>query len=263
MGPEPGPLRPTEDAEVDVIPKLSLVVLAWNEEASVGPFLTQTLQWLDTRPGQHEIIVVDDGSTDRTAEIVRGFAAEDPRVRLVSHAVNRGMGGGMRSGFASARGDYVTILAADGQVRASEIDKLLPHLHKATIVSSIYTRRPSERYRVLMSAGLRGLMRALIGLSFQLEGIYLFPVKLAREEIGLDTIKAETFFFSFELISRAIQRGETVYVTEVEPLPRMAGESKVANTSRIKRVATELLAFRRQLRAEGSLGIFGLKAARP
>ena len=99
-------------------PNLSLVVLAWNEEESVEAYLRETLAWLDTRPGSHEILLIDDGSTDRTAEITRRVAQEDPRVRLVSHAVNRGMGGGMRSGFASARGDYVTILAADGQVRA-------------------------------------------------------------------------------------------------------------------------------------------------
>lgn len=240
------------------MPKLSLVVLAWNEEACVGPYLEQTLAWLDTRPGEHEILLVDDGSTDQTREIALSYAAKDPRVRVFSHEKNRGMGGGMRTGFTNARGDYVTILAADGQVRASEIDKLLPHLGKATIVSSVYTRRPSERYRVVMSLTLRAMMRALIGLQFQLEGIYLFPTVLARQ-IGIDTIKAETFFFSFELIHRAMMGGATVYVTEIEPLPRMAGESKVANRKRIQRVFDEMMRFRRQLQSEGKLGTFRLK----
>lgn len=234
-------------------PSLSLIVLAWNEEESVGPYLEETLAWLDTLPGgTHEILLVDDGSTDKTPEIVRAIAERDPRVRLLQHTVNRGMGGGMRTGFANARGDYGTILAADGQVKAKELEKLLPHRHKATIISSVYTRRPSERYRVVISLGLRALMRATIGVSFKLEGIYLFPIKLAREGIGLDVIGAETFFFSFELISRALQQGATIYTVKVDPLPRMAGESKVANLSRIKRVAGELWDFRRRLRQERS-----------
>ena len=197
-----------------------------------------------------------------SVEITEAVAAQDKRVRLISHGENRGMGAGMRTGFSAATGDYFTLLAADGQVPANQIEKLLPHLSKATLVSSVYSKRPSERYRVMISFGLRALMRVLIGTQFQLEGIYLFPVKLAQDELDLDNIKSNTFFFSFELITRAIQKGATVFVTEVEPRARMAGESKVANSGRIKRVGNELIAFRHRLQAEGSLGRIGLRGLR-
>lgn len=228
------------------------MVLAYNEEACVADFLHTMLAYLDGLPGEHEIVVVDDGSQDQTAPIVEALSAEDQRIRLIKHGVNRGMGAGMRTGYGAAQKDYAVVFPADGQIKPQELDKLLPHLPKATIVSSIYTRRPSERYRVVISTGLRLLMRAAIGLSFQLEGIYLFPVPFF-ERVGLDNVRAETFFFSFELISRAMQEGASVYVGEIMPSPRMAGDSKVANLKRIRRVADELLAFRGRLKAEGRL----------
>ncbi len=94
-------------------------------------------------------------------------------------------------------------------------------------------------------------MRTILGVSFQLEGIYLFPVALARETIGLDCIQSNTFFFSFELISRAILLGYDVITTSIQPLPRKHGSSKVANLRYIGRVAKELLSFRAQLFREG------------
>lgn len=230
-------------------PNLSLVLLAYNEEQSLGPVLDDTLAYLDTRPGQHEVIVVDDGSSDGTLAVARVAEARDPRVRVVVHERNRGMGAGMRSGFGAARGDYVVMLPADGQVRAWEIDKLLPGLGQADIVLSIYGDDRASRglWRVTLSRGLRLLMRALIHVSFELEGIYLFPVRALRE-IGLDSVRAETFFFSFELITLAIERGYTATTVVVRLHDRLAGRSKVANLRQIRRVADELLRFARRRR---------------
>lgn len=230
-------------------PNLSLVLLAYNEEQSLGPVLDDTLAYLDTRPGNHEVIVVDDGSSDGTLALARAAEARDGRVRVVVHEQNRGMGAGMRSGFGAARGDYVVMLPADGQVRAREIDKLLPGLGQADIVLSVYGDDRARRglWRLTLSRGLRLLMRALIQVSFELEGIYLFPVRAVRE-IGLDTVEAETFFFSFELITLAIERGYTVTTVGVRLHDRVAGKSKVANLRQIRAVADELLRFSRRRR---------------
>lgn len=228
-------------------PHLSIVVLAYDEEQSLGPFLDDTLAYLDTRAGQHEVIVVDDGSTDRTLAVARAYADRDPRVRVVAHERNRGMGAGMRSGFAAASGEYVTILAADGQVRAWELDKLIPRLREADIVLSVYGDDRGKRglARLALSRGFRLLMLAAIRLSFELEGIYLFPARVARE-IGLDTVASETFFFSFELITLALERGYTATTVVVGLQERGQGRSKVANLRRIRRVSRELWRFARR-----------------
>ena len=233
-------------------PALTLVVLAYNEEANVAPFLETCLSWLDglPNPADHEVLCIDDGSTDATAARAAAVEAREARVRLVRHETNQGMGAGMRSGFRNARGDYVTILAADGQVPPQALDAMLPSLARVPIVLTVYDRPPGEAYRVVLSQGLRVMMRALLGVSFRLEGIYLFPTHIARDEVGLDRIGSSTFFFSFELISRALALGYRAETLSITPQRRMEGQSKVANLSRIRRVAKELVKFRWRLTRE-------------
>ncbi len=236
-------------------PNLSIVALAYNEEESVGAFLEDALEFLDTQPGEHEIILVDDGSTDGTAAIVGEIAEQDPRVRLISHPRNMGMGAGMSTGFRNARGTHVSILAADGQVRAWELAKLIPHLSSAEIVLSSYAPRHhhSELYRVGLSVGMRALMWMLLGTYHAFEGTYLIPVSIARDEIGLDAIESETFMFNFELISRAKLLGHTTRFVTVDCRSRAAGSSKVANLRRIAMVTEDMLKFRAKLFREGYL----------
>jgi len=229
------------------MPNLSLVVLAYNEEENVAPFLQICVDFVDAIEGDHEIIVVDDGSTDQTLARAQGFGEAHDCVSVLSHGRNQGMGAGMRTGFKAARGDYVTVLAADGQVSPWQLQTLLAALRRADIVLSVYARRPSERYRAYMSLGFRIYMRLLLGLSFQLEGIYLFPVHITRE-IGLDTVKPNSFFFSFDLISRALALGYRTHTVTIDSLPRRSGQSKVANLSRIWMVASEVARLRQRMR---------------
>jgi glycosyltransferase involved in cell wall biosynthesis len=217
----------------------------------VSRFVHETLAWLDQRPGQHEVLVIDDGSTDSTGDRVR--AIQDPRVHLIVHKQNRGMGAGMRSGILAATGDYFTILAADGQVPASALDTMLPELEDADLVLSVYSQRTEGMRRAIMSFGLRALMRLLLGVGFRLEGIYLFPVKVAVEDIGVERIRSHTFFFSFELIARALALGLRPATVTIEMRKREHGESKVDNVKQIKRVARELWRFRMELFREGTL----------
>lgn len=101
----------------DPKPTLSIVIPAWNEEAAIGAIIQRTLAARGTirtegGVGDVELIVVDDGSTDRTAEIATGFPAAD--VRVISHPRNRGYGAAIKTGFQHASGDLLAFLDADG-----------------------------------------------------------------------------------------------------------------------------------------------------
>lgn len=231
-------------------PSLSLIYLCLNEERSLPAVLAEARDYARERLRDWEILVVDDGSSDSSAQIVRAFAAEEPRICLLQHPRNLGMGAGLRTGIAASTKDYFCMLAADGQIAPSQIDRMLPGLAQAPIVLSTYFRRPDEWYRVVLSRGFRAYMRAAVGVSFALEGTYLFPTKLAREEIGLQAIGAETFFFSFELVARALQRGWKVADSVIECRPRTDGTpSRIANLRQIQRVSEEVWKFRQRLRA--------------
>ncbi|MBF0331780.1 MAG: glycosyltransferase family 2 protein [Candidatus Omnitrophica bacterium] len=91
---------------------VSLVVPAYNEEEVIARFLDACVR--DVKLAQpFEIVIVNDGSRDKTQEIVRGYASKYPFIRLVDHQVNRGLGKALETGFAAAKGDIVITMDSD------------------------------------------------------------------------------------------------------------------------------------------------------
>ncbi len=103
------------------MPPVSIVIPAYNEESGIGPTLTELESVMRNQGTKHEIIVVDDGSTDGTAETVR----RHPAVRLVQHYSNRGYGAAIKTGIRQAEHDWIAITDADGTYPASALTLLL------------------------------------------------------------------------------------------------------------------------------------------
>ena len=238
---------------------LSLIFLAYNEEANIAEVLEEAVSYCSELrakgQGDCEIIVVDDGSSDKTAEVAEKAAhllqkpsigadqgtTSGPKIRVVRHSSNKGMGAGMRTGIRAAKKSHFVFLAADGQTPAKTLDALLPLLARADIVTSVYPKSSRGWQRGGMSKGLRGYMKALAGISFRLEGLYLFPSELGRDIVS--KITADTFFFSFALIDIGISQGATLQTTVMPYTDRLAGNSKVANFRRIAKVAKEVARY--------------------
>ena len=103
---------------------LSIVVPAFNEERRLTPTLIDMIDFLDGRPGGYEIIVVDDGSTDATSEVVKKFERIRSQVRLLRLAKNAGKGHAVRVGMLNAHGERVLFADADGATPIGEIARL-------------------------------------------------------------------------------------------------------------------------------------------
>src|ERR1700731_3764180 len=100
-----GPLR--ENRELVLEPTYSIVIPAYNEGARLGATLEKVLAYVHARGWDAEVIVVNDGSRDNTAEIVKSLSAKDPALRLVENPGNRGKGYSVRNGMLRARGRIV------------------------------------------------------------------------------------------------------------------------------------------------------------
>jgi glycosyltransferase involved in cell wall biosynthesis len=107
-------------------PSLSVFFPAYNDAPSLPGLLEKTVSVLEQHVTDYEVIVVNDGSYDNTAEVLRQLEARyRPRLRVVTHEQNRGYGGALRSGFAAARKDYVFYTDGDGQYDVGELPRLL------------------------------------------------------------------------------------------------------------------------------------------
>jgi dolichyl-phosphate beta-glucosyltransferase len=105
-------------------PQLSVIVPAYNEEARLGATLVAYLRYFRGRGESFELLVVDDGSLDRTTELVERVATDAPEIRLIRLAENRGKGYAVRSGVVNARGRLVLFADADGATPAEEYQRL-------------------------------------------------------------------------------------------------------------------------------------------
>ncbi|MCX6021412.1 MAG: glycosyltransferase family 2 protein [Chloroflexi bacterium] len=111
-------------SQLQALGLITVVIPAFNEEAALGGDLDAIASAMDAAGACYEIVVVDDGSTDRTADIVRAR----PRVRLVRHPVNRGVGAARTTGMRSARGDVIITTDGDGTYPNHEMPRLLAAL---------------------------------------------------------------------------------------------------------------------------------------
>jgi dolichol-phosphate mannosyltransferase len=112
------------------VPDLSVVIPVFNEEASLEPLWQELRPVLEGLGLSFEVIFVDDGSQDRSAEIIRGFRERDPRVRLVRLKSNAGETAATDAGFRVARGRWVVTMDADLQNDPADIPRLLAHLDR-------------------------------------------------------------------------------------------------------------------------------------
>lgn len=126
-------------------PLVSLLVPAFNEAAIIEPNLMVLVQYMTDVYGNHlwEIVVVNDGSLDNTAELAEAIAARVPNIRVVHHSVNQGLGGALRTGSQECRGKYIVTLDLDLSYSPDHIERLLDRIqetHAKIVVASPYMR---------------------------------------------------------------------------------------------------------------------------
>lgn len=220
---------------------LTVIVLAFNEAENVGPVLSELRAWLDQHEPHAEIVLVDDGSSDDTAQAAH-VALLGCAHRIVRHEKNLGMGAGIKTGVASSQSPWLTFLPADGQIEPSAIGALRQAQRntRADAVFSLYADRNDGLDRKVLSFGMRALVRAIHGVSLSSDGPYLFR----REDFAAQPLASNSFFLNFELPIRVLLAKRSVTHVTIRCRPRRAGVSKSAKLKVIGRVASELLSFR-------------------
>jgi dolichol-phosphate mannosyltransferase len=220
-------------------PEISVVVPAYNEAESLPILLAELRHVLAATGRTWEIVLVDDGSTDGTAERIRAEAAAEPRIRPVLLAANAGQSAALAAGFVRMRGRVVVTLDADLQNDPADLPRLLAALEDADVVSGIRTDRQDSALRLVSSRIANGFRRRVlgdrvtdIGCSFKayrreaLEGLPMF--------VGVHRF----------LPALCVFRGARLAEVEISHRPRRHGVSKYGVGNRLWRGLQDLVGVR-------------------
>jgi glycosyltransferase involved in cell wall biosynthesis len=232
----PPPLAPPI---VRIPGSLSLVLPAYNEAENIEPVVLAALETLPLYTDCAEIIVVDDGSRDATADIVQRLAARDDRVRLVRHPRNRGYGAALASGFRVATGDSIMFMDADRQFDIRDLRLLAPFAADYDIVAGFRMERSDPLHRRVFAELFNVAVRILFG-------VHLRDIDCAFKLFRGDLLRALTLTTSGALINTEIQakarrRGARLQQVGVHHYPRIAGQPTGGSPRVILRALPETL----------------------
>jgi dolichol-phosphate mannosyltransferase len=136
---------------VSLPPYLSVVVPFFDERDNVRALHRELVDALAALPGGFELLYVDDGSRDGTADVLAQLAAEDARVRVLSFAENAGQTAALAAGFRAAHGEVIATLDGDGQNDPADLPRLLAALDRADVVNGVRRERRDPWQRRLAS----------------------------------------------------------------------------------------------------------------
>ena len=239
--------RLKSEAMGGVVRELSVVLPAFNEEANVERVVRECTAYLTDRIPDHELMVVDDGSRDRTGEILDRLVTEVPRFRPLHHPQNRGYGAALRAGFAAAAKRFVFYMDSDGQFDIRDLDLLLPLVTDDDHIVTGFRIERRDPFVRRLNAKLfnRFVVGLMLGVHVRdLNCAFKIVPKRILDQIALESTGA---LINAELYGRAVRRGFGVKEVGVHHYPRAAGTPTGADPSVILRAFYELARLRRKI----------------
>ncbi len=225
--------------------RLSVFFPCYNEEANVRRTTEAALDACRALAQEFEIIIVNDGSRDRTGEIADQLAAEYVQVRAVHNSPNLGYGGALQRGFREAKSDWVFYTDGDGQFDFGEIKKLIPLLEQFDIISAFRLNRQDSLVRKMNAWA----WTTLVNLVFKMRvrdidcAFKLFP----RELFDRIEMRSMGALIDTEILAKATRLGYTIGQIGVHHYPRIAGQQTGANLKVIAKAFVELYRLRKHI----------------
>ena len=219
---------------------VSIVIPAFNEAENLEFVVEDCVRTLDELPGEHEIVLVDDASTDGSPAILGTLAAQHPRLRVLRNAENLGCHPSARRGLDEARGDWLLFLPADRQIRADSLHRFLGKTGEADMVCSYRRNRADPPHRVLIGRLYNAIVRVVTGVPFRDFDSSVLIRREAYREVAPQLV-ANSASLAVELVMRVLTAGYRVGEVEIEHYPRVAGRATGLNGRDVLRVPRNLL----------------------
>ncbi|HEV7128530.1 MAG TPA: glycosyltransferase family 2 protein [Ktedonobacterales bacterium] len=226
---------------------LSVVLPAYNEEAVIAQTVARCVAVLHQLAPDYEIIVVDDGSRDRTGEVAEALAAANPRIRVVHNRPNRGYGGALIAGFNAASKSLSFFMDADGQFDIADIGSLVrlrEQGHRVVLGYREHRRDPLPR--LVNAWGWKMLVGVLFGVRVRDVdcAFKLYDTNLVR----ILNVQSAGAMVNTEMLAKLAKMRVAWVEVPVRHLPRLHGSATGANLRVIARAFRELPHLRAKLR---------------
>jgi len=225
------------------LPSVSCAIMAFNEEEMLERATADVRTSLLKLGRPFEIIIVDDGSTDGTAEIARELEARWSEVRLVQHGANRGPGSAIVTGIAEARCDLFCFHPADNQLVFDDVARALPELDEQydLLVGERSDRHDYSLLRRVYSYGYIGLAWGLFGLRGFSDFNFVYAFR--RDLFEKVEIQTSGLFLCTEILIKAVDQGCRAGIMRARYLPRTTGVSTVGRPSVAVDTLRQMLSF--------------------
>lgn len=220
---------------------LSIFFPCYNEAENVRAMMEQAVKVGESYGVDYEVIVVDDGSTDASADIVQRALEKNPRIHLVRHEKNLGYGAALRAGIRSATKDLVFLTDGDNQFHLADIDKLLAKIDSCDAVVGYRQNRRDRSYRRLNGFLWTRASRLLFGLSVR-DIDCAFKLFRRKWLDGLE-LKSNHLLIHAEILARLKRKGARIQEIGVTHHPRTAGQPTATRLGSMLKSARSSPAF--------------------
>jgi glycosyltransferase involved in cell wall biosynthesis len=214
----------------------------YNDEATIGSMVNLALVTIDKVGADGEVIVIDDGSTDDSPQVLKDLASEESRLRIVRHDVNRGYGGALLSGFAAADRQWVFYTDGDAQFDPAELELLVRAAAPDVDVVQGYKLRRAD-----------SLMRRMVGRVYHRFVALMFGLKIRdtdcdfrlirKEKLDLVTLTSTSGTICVELVRKLQDVGARFVEVGVHHYPRLHGQSQFFKASAVAKSLWDLAGF--------------------
>ena len=203
---------------------LSIVIPVYNEEGNLKSAIDSIISAIKDMVADFEIIVVNDGSTDRSLEIAESASKQCHQIRVFSHTKNLGQGTALATGYAQCRKDYVTYVPADGQVNPAELINILKAAEDADIIITFRSNRfDYSFFRLINSFVYIALNQILFGLKYRdINWVHMYNRRIFEKV----KIRSTGVFILGEILAKAKRIGFTIKEIPSTYYPRKNGRAK-------------------------------------
>jgi len=227
-------------------PGLSIFFPAYNDSGTIASLVITALRTARTLTADHEVIIVNDGSKDGTADILDELASIYPQVRVVHHETNRGYGGALRTGFATATREFVFYTDGDAQYDPAEMAALWRRFdERVDLVNGYKISRSDPLHRVIIGRLYHHMVKLMFGLTVRDVDC---DFRMMRRSI-FDTVRLEknSGVICLEMMKKITDGGFRIAEVPVHHYHRAYGKSQFFNFKRLYRTAVDVIRLWQEL----------------